>query len=69
MALRRVLSWSRRPDDRPQLVSESLGQTGCAGGLDALAKASVVSLKWLVLRCAKNGLGRGARREHPRSGL
>ena len=30
---------------------------------------SVVSHNWLVFRCAQNGLERGARKEHPRSGL
>src|SRR5437879_5225329 len=31
--------------------------------------ASVVSRNWLVFRCAQNGLGQGATREHSRSAL
>jgi len=34
-----------------------------------LVRASVVSRNWLVFRCAQNGLGRGATREHIRSDL
>ena len=40
------------------------GQSAWRGG--AKARASVVSRKWLVFCCAKNGSGRGVRREHTR---
>ena len=33
------------------------------------ASASVVSRNWLVFRCAQNGLGQGATKEHSRSAL
>ena len=39
------------------------------GGTFGPGPSTVVSRNWLVFRCAQNGLGQGATREHSRSAL
>jgi hypothetical protein len=64
---------AQRVGQRFQGAQDGLARERRAGrsrGAHANARhTSVVSLNWLVFRCAQNGLGQGARKEHPRCGL